>query len=214
MQKQTQQPQHINDIVQITETLLFPLGNAIILPQREIDLRIEKPELIDVVNAAITSNRILGIIQPKKTNGLHKIGCLAKIIAFQETTAGYEIKLQGVCRFVLGDIVSHETCHYKYSIDCSLFKEEDLRDEVKGQIDRSAFLVRLKQYLTQNDMMCDKWDEIHQITDDKMVSCLSMICPFCPQEKQALLEATDMQARFALLTAFVERKTEKNHCCH
>ena len=104
-------------ILEETQILLFPLSNAIILPRREIDLRIEKPELISLVDAALKSNRLLGIIQPKKTNGLHKIGCLARIIGFQETDKGYEIKLAGVCRFTLGDIVSHETCHYLYHVD-------------------------------------------------------------------------------------------------
>ncbi len=201
-------------ILDETKILLFPLSNAIILPRRELDLCIEKPELISLVDAALKSNRLLGIIQPKKTKGLHKIGCLARIIGFQETEAGYEIKLAGVCRFVLGEIVSHETCHYRYHVNYDLHKEEDLRNEVKGQIDRKDFLINLKSYLIQQDLLCDKWDEIHQITDDKMVSCLSMVCPFCPQEKQALLEAPDLQTRFELLNAFVERNIDKKCCCH
>lgn len=209
-QKQEQTQKQAQD----TEVLLFPISNAIILPQREIDLLIEKPELINIVDAAMQSNRNLGLIQPQKKSGLHKIGCLARIIGFQEIETGYEIKLRGICRFTLGQIVSHETCHYKYHVDYTLFETEDLRPEVKGEINRTEFLIKLKQYLTQNDMMCDKWDEIHQITDDKLVSCLSMICPFCPQEKQALLEATTLQERFSLLDAFIERKIDHKCCCH
>lgn len=197
-----------------TEVLLFPISNAIILPLREIDLLIEKPELINIINVALQTNRHLGLIQPKKTNGLHKVGCLARIIGFQEIETGYEIKLRGVCRFILGQIVSHETCHYKYHVDYTLFQTEDQRPEVKGDINRTEFLIKLKQYLIQNDMLCDKWDEIHQVTDDRLVSCLSMICPFSPQEKQALLEAKTMQERFSLLDAFIERKIDHKCCCH
>jgi Lon protease-like protein len=43
-----------------------------------------------------------------------------------------------------------------------------------------------------------------QTPDDKLISALSMICPFEPREKQALLEAETCRARGELLKTMME----------
>ena len=48
------------------------------------------------------------------------------------------------------------------------------------------------------------WDAVKQAADANLVTSLSMVLPFGPAEKQALLEAADSTARAKLLIAFLE----------
>ena len=54
-----------------------------------------------------------------------------------------------------------------------------------------------------NDMKAD-WDDIEQAPTEALVNALAMMSPFGPREKQALLEAVDLQARAAILVAMTE----------
>jgi len=48
------------------------------------------------------------------------------------------------------------------------------------------------------------WEAIEKAKDEYLVTSIAMLCPFDPSEKQALLEATDLITRAALLTTIVE----------
>ena len=48
------------------------------------------------------------------------------------------------------------------------------------------------------------WDHIQNCGDERLVSTLSMICPFEVSEKQALLESVDLESRAELLIAILE----------
>ena len=48
------------------------------------------------------------------------------------------------------------------------------------------------------------WDAVKKAADSNLVTSLSMVLPFGPAEKQALLEAADTTARAKLLIALLE----------
>ena len=48
------------------------------------------------------------------------------------------------------------------------------------------------------------WSAIDQAPAEHLVTSIAMMCPFAPNEKQALLEARDLAERAALLTALIE----------
>ena len=85
---------------------VFPLSNFIIFPKTTVPLNIFEPRYIDMIDDSMKSNKLIGMIQPKKTIEetntpiLHKIGCLGKITSFKETDDGrYLIELKGLIRF-------------------------------------------------------------------------------------------------------------------
>ena len=85
---------------------IFPLSNFIIFPKTTVPLNIFEPRYIDMINDSMKSNKLIGIIQPKKVSEdldapiLHNIGCLGKIMSFKETEDGrYLIELTGLVRF-------------------------------------------------------------------------------------------------------------------
>ena len=74
---------------------VFPLSNFIMFPNTSVPLNIFEPRYIDMINDAMKSEKLIGMIQPKKitdkkniTPELHKIGCLGKISSFKETEGG------------------------------------------------------------------------------------------------------------------------------
>ena len=85
---------------------IFPLSNFIIFPKTTVPLNIFEPRYIDMINDCMKSNKLIGMIQPKKTvenlnpPNLHDIGCLGKITSFRETDdKRFIIELIGVIRF-------------------------------------------------------------------------------------------------------------------
>ena len=88
---------------------VFPLSNFIIFPKTTVPLNIFEPRYIDMINDSMKSNKLIGMIQPKKSNNdkvipeLHDVGCLGKITSFRETDDGrFLIELKGILRFILG----------------------------------------------------------------------------------------------------------------
>ena len=94
---------------------VFPLSNFIIFPRTTVPLNIFEPRYIDMVDDAMKSNRIIGMVQPKKSNQnipiLYNIGCAGKIISFNETNDGnYLIVLVGISRFQIIEELKNASC--------------------------------------------------------------------------------------------------------
>ena len=59
---------------------VFPLSNFIIFPKTSVPLNIFEPRYIDMINDSMKSNKLIGMIQPKKSGNnqlipiLHNIG--------------------------------------------------------------------------------------------------------------------------------------------
>ena len=86
---------------------VFPLSNFIIFPKTTVPLNIFEPRYIDMINDSMKSEKLIGMIQPKKLYDansiipqLYKTGCLGKITSFRETESGtFLIELKGLIRF-------------------------------------------------------------------------------------------------------------------
>ena len=89
-----------------TKISIFPLSNFIIFPRTTVPLNIFEPRYIDMINDSMKLDKLIGIIQPKTSLNeennpeLFGVGCVGKIISFQETKDGrYLIELKGISRF-------------------------------------------------------------------------------------------------------------------
>ena len=69
---------------------IFPLSNFIIFPNTTVPLNIFEPRYIDMIDDAMKSDKVIGMIQPMKKNSdtikpdLYNVGCVEKIISFRE----------------------------------------------------------------------------------------------------------------------------------
>ena len=190
---------------------VFPLSGALLLPSGQMPLNIFEPRYVAMVDAAIAGDRLIGMIQPAlgaaeslPGAALCEIGCLGRITQFSETGDGrYLITLSGVSRFRIVEELATGTAYRQCRIAVDDFP--DLAEPRKGEeeVDRTALLNTFRAYLQANGMEAD-WDSVERASNAGLVTALSMMSPWGPLEKQALLEAPDHATRAKTLIAITE----------
>jgi Lon protease-like protein len=190
---------------------VFPLAGALLLPSGQMPLNIFEPRYLAMVDAAMAGDRLIGMIQPAldAKEGPHdpplcSVGCLGRITQFAETGDGrYMITLSGVSRFRVAEELAAGTPWRQCRISLNGFA--DLTEPRSGEeeVDRTALLRTFRDYLEANDLRAD-WDSVNKATNAGLVTALSMMSPWGPPEKQALLECADHAERARTLIAITE----------
>ena len=181
---------------------VFPLSNFIMFPNTSVPLNIFEPRYIEMINDSMKSEKLIGMIQPKKTDDkkiipeLHKVGCLGKISSFQETESGtFLIELKGVIRFsILNEIQSdkkYRLCEvdYRNFVDDLNHKPENIKfsdlelifRDLKSLFEKKGFIIN--------------WKALEKQSLDETINALAMASPFSLEEKQVLLEAKNLDLR-------------------
>lgn len=196
---------------------VFPLPEVLLLPGGTLPLNIFEPRYLAMVEAAMADLRMIGMIQPLSSDGvagdppLYDTGCAGRISRFEETPDGrYLISLKGVCRFSVAEELAPKDGYRRARADWSPY-EADLEREGHSCIDRSRLFPALRSYFKLHGIQAD-WETLGEAPDERLVTCLSMICPFGGSEKQALLEAPDLDARAEILTTLVEMGAGRHDC--
>ena len=201
------QPEY-QSLADLPDTLnLFPLTSALLLPGCFLPLNIFEPRYLDMVDDAMSSNRMIGMIQPRHGDDsnppLYQIGGAGRIVAYQETTDGrMHITLQGICRFRVTEELVFDGLYRRAEVDFSPFAS-DLEEEVDPGIDRARLLETFRQFLNVHDLETD-WEAIEESSTPFLVNNLAMNSPYGPAEKQALLEAPDLKTRCETLIAITQ----------
>jgi len=190
---------------------IFPLTGALLLPGGQLPLNIFEPRYLSMIDDAIASERIIGMVQPclKPENAdtqpcqLTEVGCLGRITAFQESGDGrYLLSLSGICRYRITKEIASNKAYRTCAIEVF---EEDLGDQAQAaeQISRDRLIEAFRNYLNAQGMEAD-WSTIEKTDNDTLLTALCMMCPYDPAEKQALLEAPDLKSRSETLIAISE----------
>ncbi|TGV80403.1 ATP-dependent protease [Mesorhizobium sp. M00.F.Ca.ET.149.01.1.1] len=189
---------------------VFPLAGALLLPGGRMPLNIFEPRYLQMIDQAMAGSRLIGMIQPSLDGALRddgepelcNVGCAGRIISLAETGDGrYLISLQGVCRFRIGQELTAKTPFRQCKIAPFLADLEE--DPAATEVDRPALLKAFRAYLQANDREAD-WESVSRAENGMLVNALSMMAPYGPAEKQALLEAPDLKTRAETLIAITE----------
>jgi|TARA_B110000003_G_scaffold259827_1_gene280141 uncharacterized protein len=181
---------------------IFPLSNFIIFPKTTVPLNIFEPRYVDMINDSMKSNKLIGMIQPKKLSDdltspiLHNIGCLGKITSFKETEDGrYLIELKGLIRFELIKEIVTTTKYREYEVDFKRFNHD--LDEKKEELKFSDLELIFKdlKVLFEKRGFIINWKELEKQSLDETINALAMASPFSLEEKQILLEAENLSKR-------------------
>ena len=192
---------------------VFPLPGVLLLPSGQLPLNIFEPRYLKMTEDALKGSRLIGMIQPREKGALYDIGCAGKIIDFTETPDGrYLITLNGVCRFKIGQELEVATPYRQVRPDWSPF-EEDLENVDCLNLDRKKLVTLLQSYFPTQGMECE-WGKIESATDGKLITCLSMICPFDAKEKQTLLEAPCCRTRANTFMTMLEMAVASGKAPH
>ncbi|RKE79973.1 LON peptidase substrate-binding domain-containing protein [Rhizobium sp. AG855] len=197
---------------------VFPISGALLLPGGQLPLNIFEPRYLAMLDAAMAGNRLIGMIQPALTEvqadilperpALAPVGCIGRVTSFTETGDGrYIVSLAGVCRFRLLDEVSSSKPYRSFHI--APFVADLTSSEDETQVDRSGLLSAFRAYLEANKLEAD-WESVERASNITLVNSLSMMSPFGPAEKQALLEAPDLKTRAETLIAITEIVLARN----
>lgn len=198
-----QRPEDLPDIVPV-----FPLAGALLLPRGNLPLNIFEPRYLAMVDAALASNRLIGMIQPTTETGtappLETVGCVGRITEWAETGDGrYHITLTGISRFRLLEETTQDTPYRLCRIATHPFRSDFEPRLGEDSVDRAAILDTLRAFTEARAVEVD-WDDINEAPNEALVNALSMMSPYGPREKQALLEAPDLKTRAELLIAITE----------
>lgn len=186
---------------------VFPMPGIILLPRGQLPLNIFEPRYLNMIDDAMASDRMLGLIQstggPRRLPGLSAVGCAGRITSFAETSDGrYLVTLTGVCRFRVISELPSQTPYRQVRAAFASF-EADLSVPPGDDFDREPFLDALRAYLERRQLEID-WDTAGSAPQEALCNSLSMALPFEPAEKQALLEAPTLETRCAILTALMQ----------
>lgn len=189
---------------------VFPLSGALLLPRADLPLNIFEPRYLAMIEEALSADRIVGMIQPAAGSekderpGLMKVGCAGRITSYAETPDDrMVITLTGVCRFEIVEEVEAGTPFRQVAANYHPFAVDLVSDLGASEVNRPALLKAFRDYLDANDMNAD-WDQVDAASTEVLVNTLSLLAPYPPQDKQALLEAPDLKSRADVLVALTE----------
>tara|TARA_B100000524_G_scaffold341041_1_gene234745 strand:- start:676 stop:1317 length:642 start_codon:yes stop_codon:yes gene_type:complete len=195
---------------------IFPLSNFIIFPKTTVPLNIFEPRYIDMINDSMKTNKYVGMIQPKisknldnsKLPTLHNIGCLGKITSFKETDDGrYLIDLKGIIRFKIEKEIETNKKYREFEVGFNNYLH-DLNDE-KEELKFSDLEIIFKDLrnLFERRGFIINWKALEKQSLDETINALAIASPFSLEEKQILLEATNLNTRKAKIAEILSTYT-------
>ena len=209
---------------------IFPLGGVILLPHGRYPLTIFEPRYLQLVfDALATPERMIGMVLPQLRSGdgrrgdlfssadeeaglsdtvpVYSVGCAGRITSMSETEDNrLLIGLDGVIRFRIAEELPFVKAYRRVRPQWSDYRGDMVPEILLDQgrsIDRKRLILALKRFFSLHGIEAE-WEAIEHTTDARLVTSLSMICPFEDIEKQALLESDSLITRAELLTNLLE----------
>ncbi len=196
---------------ELPQTLrLMPLAGALLLPRGELPLNIFEPRYLAMVDAALASDRLVGMVQPAmrpnadSKTPLCEVGCAGRLTRLSETGDGrYLITLCGVGRFRILAEIDNDEPFRSAKVDFSSFARDLEAGAGESAVDRIRMIEMLRSFASSSRLEVD-WASIDAAPTETLVNALAMMSPFGAREKQSLLEAHDLKTRAEMLIALAQ----------
>ena len=189
---------------------IFPLNGTILFPETNLPLNIFEQRYLDMVDFALSTNKKFGMIQSKDNGNLYDIGCIGRIISYEETSDGrYLINILGEKYF---EVLNEKKIK-------NLFRTVEAREFVPdkplkiNQINEQTKHSLIQKYI--NFVKSSKYEVdfafLEKIEPLALIKFIAMAAPFGSAEKQMLLETyhSDILAS-KLITLFDYYTTSNN----
>ena len=180
---------------------VFPLSNFIVFPETTVPLNIFEPRYLQMIDDSMSTNRLIGMIQPKKTGELKKpdlfdVGCVCRIVSFNETDDGrYIIIIKGLNRFKKINEIKNDKNYRELNVNYEMYKNDENSNNEKFEF------IKIKKILEELKILFEKrgykinWKDLEGQNVYQTLSALSMASPFSILEKQILLETKNLEER-------------------
>jgi Lon protease-like protein len=191
---------------------VFPLTGVMLLPGTVLPLHIFEPRYRAMVEDALEAGKVFGMIQPftpqddnrgpqpgaaNMAPDLYKVGCAGYIEKWEKLPDGrFFLQLKGVNRFRFSEELELQRGYRRVKALYQDFPDAVLQES--WHCDRAALLEALAIYGKANGMQV-KPEQAEKFSDLELINLLAVSLPFHPAEKQALLEAHELQDREKIL---------------
>ena len=113
------------------------------------------------------------------------------------------VTLSGASRFRVKREIEGFAPYRKCDVSWQGFERDLGAAESDGGLDRKRFFPLLRQFFDTEELRTD-WESLEEADDELLINSLSMLCPFEPEDKQALLEAPSLETRRETLVTLIE----------
>ena len=181
---------------------VFPLSGVIYFPKTNLPLNIFEKRYLDLVNDALKKDKLMGMIQSKKSDDeVYKIGCLGKISDYQKSDDGrILINLTGLTRFEVLEEKTNVKLYREFKVNYKKFIL-DLKP-IKEEINIEPLMDKVKIFFKKSGLLLN-WKEFEKLNQVQKINTLSMIAPITNEEKQKLLESVSLEEKVKVLINIV-----------
>jgi Lon protease-like protein len=194
---------------------VFPLAGCLLLPGNWLPLNVFEPRYRAMVEDVMTAERVIGIIQPlagvleepllledPDHPDLYGVGCAGAVARCEPQADGrYLVLLHGSARFRVQRELALLRGYRRVVASYAEF-ERDLAEQHTA-LDPRPVLAALEAFSATHRFAFDL-EMLAALPGVSLVNGLAAALPFRPEEKQALLEASDPAARQELLLTLME----------
>src|SRR5271169_2889477 len=128
---------------------VFPVAGALLLPRRPIQLTVFEPRYLEMLDDALTGERLIGMIQPsggdeadEPAPELYPVGCVGRIVQYAEIGDGRcFLTLMGIARFRVAAELTSLTPYRTVRADLSVFPDDFREGAGESEVDRAALVT-------------------------------------------------------------------------
>ena len=181
---------------------IFPLSGVIYFPKTNLPLNIFEKRYLDLVDDAVKTNKLMGMIQSKKGGeDIYNVGCLGKISDYQRNSDGrIIINLTGITRFEILQEVRNSKLYREFKVNYDKFSSE-LKPTVE-EVKINSLLQKVKKFFNKSGLLLN-WKEFEKLEIAQRINTLAMIAPVTNEEKQKLLESTSLPDKASALESII-----------
>ena len=185
---------------------IFPLRGVIFFPETNLPLNIFESRYLKMVKNVLQNDKFLGMIQSKKVGGdLYQIGCLGKIDEHTATEDGrILINLRGISRFKIDKEINNDEPYREFFVNYDFFKNDinPNKNKVKNEI--LSELINNSKFSFKKYGIQINWTALSKLSAEKQIYNLAMISPISVEEKQKLIEISDLDEVANILNEFTK----------
>lgn len=206
------------DFEQLPNTIaVFPLNGAVVLPGSLMPLNIFEPRYLEMIHDAMKGDQLIGMIQVKdelSPPSLQTVGCAARIVRYSEISDGrLEIMLEGLCRFKVQQELSCLRGYRLIKADWSSYQCDFHEPSPASDQDTQLFSGTLKKYFDKQNIDVD-WSSLKDLPQDTLVSNLVTQLALSIEDKQLLIEASNLSDRVKAFTAILANNESSTNIRH
>ena len=180
---------------------IFPLNGAILFPGTNLPLNIFEKKYIDMVDYALSNDRLIGMVQKKDDKDFFKVGCLGKITNFSETTDGrYQINLEGLDRYKIKKIIKNKQKFITIKGEIINYKNNIMKN---NELLNKKLLLSFKNFVNVKKIKLDT-SELVKLDTFSLVKIICVISPLDYLIKQMMLEFNNIDELCSNLLSVLE----------